>query len=157
MTQRADIIKCGLSELEKIAEIESECIPGGWSYKAFREWLENENTILLGAVLDGQITGFAGGSWVLDEGELLNIAVKKEYRRLGIAGQLFDSLEKIFLENGVKTVFLEVRENNAPAAAFYEKKGFVKNGLRNNYYRNPADNAVLMSKTLSVLRKNGDE
>ncbi|MGN1481744.1 ribosomal protein S18-alanine N-acetyltransferase [Porcipelethomonas sp.] len=148
MMPKADIIKCGFSELEEIAEIEKECIPGGWSEKAFGEWLENKNTILLGAVLDGKIIGFANGAWVIDEGELLNIAVKKEYRKQGIAGLLYEKLEKFFLEQGVTAVFLEVREHNVPAVSFYEKNGFEKTGLRKNYYRNPADNAILMKKNI---------
>ena len=148
MRQRADIIKCSLKHLEKVAEIEKECIPDGWSQKAFEDWFANENTVLLAAVSDGETIGFANGSWVLDEGELLNIAVTESHRHEGIAQILYDRLEETFNQKGVAVIYLEVREKNAPAISFYEKNGFKKNGFRKKYYRNPDDNGVLMMKKL---------
>ena len=86
--------------------------------------------------------------WVLDEGELLNIAVLESYRNNGIAGELFEKMERFFSEKGIKIIYLEVREKNQPALSFYEKYGFIKNGFRKNYYRNPDDNGVLMMKKI---------
>lgn len=146
MKLKADIIKCGFSQLEKIAEIESNCIPEGWSLKAFEDWFDESKTIVFAAVYGGEIIGFVNGSWVLDEGELLNIAVSEKYRRQGLAEMLLKTLENFFAEKNVKTIYLEVREKNKSALSFYEKHGFIKNGLRKNYYRNPDDNGVLMMK-----------
>ncbi len=150
MTQKVDIVKATGTDISAIALIEKMCIPDGWSEKSFFDWIKNNNTVIFKAVTDGEIIGFANGSWVLDEGELLNIAVCKEYRKNGIADKLFKALESFFAENGVNTIFLEVREKNFPAINFYEKQGFMKNGLRKNYYRTPTDNGVLMMKNIGV-------
>jgi ribosomal-protein-alanine N-acetyltransferase len=148
MKLKADIIKCGFDELKKIAEIESKCIPDGWSLKAFEDWYDDKKTVVFAAVCNGEMIGFANSSWVLDEGELLNIAVLESYRNNGIAGELFEKMERFFSEKGIKIIYLEVREKNQPALSFYEKYGFIKNGFRKNYYRNPDDNGVLMMKKI---------
>ena len=147
MLQRADIRVriCTKEELPQIVLIEEKYIPGGWSEKGFAEWLElNENAVILGAYDGGRLIGFANGSCAFEEGELLNIAVEEEYRRQGAAQRLFDSLKECFISKGAEKIFLEVREKNTPAVRFYEKNGFEQVGLRKNYYREPADNAVIM-------------
>ena len=148
MTQRVDILKADTSDISEIAAIEQKCIPDGWSEKGFSDWLENKNTVIFKAVSDGKVIGFANASWILDESELLNIAVYENYRNKGIAQKIFIFLEKFLMKKNVKKIFLEVREKNLPAISFYEKNGFVKNGLRKNYYKNPVDNGVLMMKNI---------
>lgn len=148
MRQKVDILKAGISDIPEIADVEEKCIPGGWSEKGLLDWLKNENTVIFKAVLDDEIIGFANASWVLDEGELLNIAVVENYRNMGIAKELFNYLEKYLKDRKVEKIFLEVRKKNIPAINFYEKHGFIKNGLRKDYYKNPADNGVLMMKNI---------
>lgn len=148
MKQRVDILKADISDIPEIAQLEEKCIPNGWSEKGFSEWFANKNTVIFKAVLNNRIVGFANGSWVLDEAELLNIAVEESFRRNGIAQLVFDALEDYFKEVSAEKIFLEVREKNASAISFYEKNGFAKNGLRKNYYSNPKDNGVLMMKNI---------
>ena len=148
MKLKADIIKCGFDELKKIAEIESKCIPDGWSLKAFEDWYDDKKTVVFAAVCNGEMIGVANGSWVIDEGELLNIAVLEKYRRQGLAEILLKTLEDFFTEKNITVIYLEVREKNQSALSFYEKHGFIKNGFRKNYYRNPNDNGVLMMKKI---------
>ena len=147
MLQRADIRvrECTKEELPQIVRIEEKYIPSGWSEKGFAEWLElNENAVIFGTFLGDRLIGFANGSYAFEEGELLNIAVEEEYRRQGIAQTLFNTLFQHFTDMGVEKIFLEVREKNTPAVKFYEKNGFEQVGVRKNYYREPADNAVVM-------------
>lgn len=150
MKQKADILIADISDIAEIAAIEKECIPNGWSEKGFSDWLQNKNTVIFKAVQNSEIIGFANGSWVLDEAELLNIAVVENSRRNGIAQMLFDALENYFKEQNAEKIFLEVREKNPSAINFYEKNGFEKNGLRKNYYSNPTDNGVLMMKNIKT-------
>lgn len=152
MRQKADILHTQISHIQRIAEIERECISGGWSENALRESFENPNAVFFTAVCGTDIAGFINGSYVVDEAELLNIAVSKNFRRTGIAEMLMKSFEKELLSFGVGTVFLEVREGNVPARSLYEKCGYTQNGLRKNYYRNPNENAVLMKKTLFLTK-----
>lgn len=150
MMQKADILKADVSDIPEIALIEEKYIPNGWSEKAFSDWANNQNTVIFKAMLDGEIIGFANGSWVLDEAELLNIAVAEQARRKGVATLLLEALENYFREKNAEKIFLEVREKNLSAINFYEKHGFVKNGLRKNYYSNPIDNGVLMMKIIKT-------
>lgn len=150
MMQKADILKSDVSDIPEIALIEEKYIPNGWSEKAFSDWTNNQNTVIFKAVLDGVIIGFANGSWVLDEAELLNIAVAEQARRKCVATMLLEALENYFMEKNAEKIFLEVREKNLSAINFYEKHGFVKNGLRKKYYSNPVDNGVLMMKIIKT-------
>jgi ribosomal-protein-alanine N-acetyltransferase len=148
MTQRVDVVRADKSHIKQIAELEKSCIPDGWSESAFEQALGNPNALIFAAVRDGEVVGFLNGSYVLDEAELLNIAVSEKHRKSGIAGILLAAFEEELRKFGVKTVYLEVRESNAPARGLYEKHGFTQNGLRKNYYRSPVENAVLMVKMI---------
>lgn len=148
MTQRADVVRADKSHIRQIAQLEKSCIPDGWSENAFEQALGNPNALIFAAVRGGEVVGFLNGSYVLDEAELLNIAVSEKFRKSGIAGMLVTAFEDELRKLGVKTVYLEVRESNAPARKLYEKHGFTQNGLRKNYYRSPAENAVLMVKMI---------
>lgn len=148
MMQRADVVRADKSHIGQIAELEKSCIPGGWSENAFEQALGNPNALIFAAVWGGEVLGFLNGSYVLDEAELLNIAVSEKHRKSGIAGKLVTAFENQLRKLGVKTVYLEVRESNAPARGLYEKYGFTQNGLRKNYYRSPVENAVLMMKMI---------
>lgn len=148
MTLKADVVRADKSHIRQIAELEKSCIPNGWSESAFLQALDNPNSLIFAAASGGEVKGFLNGSYVLDEAELLNIAVSENYRNLGIAGMLLAAFEEELRKHGVKTVYLEVRESNAPAMGLYEKHGFIQNGLRKNYYRSPVENAVLMVKKI---------
>lgn len=147
MTLKADVVRADKSHIKQIAQLEKSCIPGGWSESAFLQAIDNPDSLIFAAVC-GEVVGFLNGSYVLDEAELLNIAVSENCRKNGIAGMLLAAFEEELRRLGVKTVYLEVRESNAPARKLYEKHGFKQNGLRKNYYRSPAENAVLMVKMI---------
>lgn len=99
------------------------------------------------AVLRGEkVAGFLILSAVLDEAEILEVAVSEDLRRNGIGSELMDEVFVWCAENGISHIFLEVRESNSPARAYYKKYGFVENGVRKNYYSHPVENAVLMSR-----------
>ena len=98
---------------------------------------------------EGNVAGFLILSTVLDEAEIIEVAVLKDLRRNGIGSELMTEVFGWCAENEILQIFLEVRESNFPARAYYKKYGFAENGLRKNYYRDPVENAVLMSKELS--------
>lgn len=150
MMPKVKILKADISHIKQIAEIEKECIPNGWSQKLFEEVLENQNAQIFSAVCDNKVIGFLNGSCVLDEAEILNVAVLEHYRKCGIAKNLIEILEENLKILGVNTVYLEARESNVAAILLYEKCGYKQNGLRKNYYRSPDENAILMIKSLSL-------
>lgn len=82
------------------------------------------------------------------EGEIARIAIAPSMRRQGAAGQMFQELVAFCEEQQITRIMLEVREGNKAARRFYEKCGFTEDGIRKNYYENPQENAILMSKNL---------
>jgi len=83
------------------------------------------------------------------EMELLNLAVGPAWRRKGFASALLDTALSECRNSGVQSVFLEVRESNQRAISFYNKHGFTASGRRPNYYRNPDEAAVTMSRHIA--------
>ena len=82
----------------------------------------------------------------MDEAEILNLRCGAARRRRGDGGALLRAALDEFWARGVSRVFLEVRESNEAAIAFYEKHGFVKRGRRPAYYRDPVEAAIVMEK-----------
>lgn len=88
-----------------------------------------------------ELVGFLAVQTVLDEMEILQIAVKADFQRLGIASQLMAAVM-----DWEGDIFLEVRESNSAAQALYTRQHFTKIGKRKDYYRNPVEDAVLMKR-----------
>ncbi|WP_335300443.1 ribosomal protein S18-alanine N-acetyltransferase [Sphingomonas adhaesiva] len=86
------------------------------------------------ARVDGTLAGFALGRAIMDEAELLLIAVDPAHRRAGIGGTLLRSVIAECEGRGVRRLHLEVRANN-PAIALYAAHGFAPVGTRRDYYR----------------------
>lgn len=102
---------------------------------------------------DKCLLAFAAWASVLDEAQLLAIAVAQTQRRQGIGAALLSQLMQLWQERAVKSVFLEVRETNIAAQSLYEKFGFRQTGRRRAYYpplqeKTERENAVLMQKEL---------
>lgn len=96
-----------------------------------------------GAFVDGRLKGFAVFRCVLDEAELLYIAVRPNARRQKIAKKLLRHAMRVLSQRAIETVFLEVKAHNIPAHKLYRKFGFLRFGRRENYYRDGSD-ALLM-------------
>lgn len=135
------------SDLPVFAEIERECIAEPWSVESFRAEYNAAGAVFLAAESGGVICGFLTASSVLDEVNINNVAVREEYRRNGIGERLLYALEEQ-VSGFAAVINLEVRESNLPAIALYKKHGYAQNGLRKNFYRQPVENAVLMSKAV---------
>ena len=140
-----------------IAEIDAASNPTPWSLQQWQtaceplacEHLIGQQANLVHVHRVGQgIVAFSAWQRVLDECELLNIAVSPEHRRKGIAIDFLSTSLAQWGERGVKTVFLEVRASNLAAQTLYARLGFMQNGLRQSYYKatatTAAEDAVLM-------------
>jgi ribosomal-protein-alanine acetyltransferase len=98
---------------------------------------------------DDAIAGFIAVRCVADEMEILNLAVAPESRRRGIAAQLFEEALQYARLHGVRRMYLEVRETNASALAFYAAKDMELTGRRTRYYINPVEDALVLSRALA--------
>ena len=105
----------------------------------------SEHSAALVAESAGAIAGFLLGRRVApDEMEILNLAVEPLLRRRGVATELLASALRGWM-GGIRRVFIEVRATNAAGIAFYAKHGFARTGVREAYYANPVEDAVLMT------------
>jgi [ribosomal protein S18]-alanine N-acetyltransferase len=98
------------------------------------------------AEVDGAVVGHAVASAAGDDAELQRIAVDPAYRRRGLAGELLAAVEEQAAAEGATRLLLEVREDNATAADFYQAQGFEEVGRRRGYYRDGAAAVVLGKK-----------
>ena len=89
------------------------------------------------------------GVWLsFEEGEIMNVAVRREYRRKGVAGRLMKELLSRAEKRGAARFILEVREGNLPAVRLYESLGFLHAGRRRNFYSDHAEDALIMIKEI---------
>ena len=131
-------------DLAEVCKIEKDNFSLPWSEKSFLESMEREDTVFLVALEDEDVAGYIGCYCIAGAGEITNVAVKASHRRKGIGGKL---LQKLYEEGAgldTREYFLEVRESNEAAIGLYLRQGFVKEGIRKNFYEKPVENAVIM-------------
>jgi ribosomal-protein-alanine acetyltransferase len=97
---------------------------------------------------DGEVIGIAATRAIANEAELLNLAVRPSWRGSGWGRALVRSCVEELGSAGAESLFLEVRESNAVARAFYAALGFVSSGRRRLYYPNPPEDAMVLSLRL---------
>jgi len=134
--------------LDELCRIEHESFSDPWSAEMLLGELINPQAIYLGANKNDRLAGYAGMQIILDEGHIHNVAVSPEFRRCGIAISLVNALIEISRERNLSVIYLEVRESNLPAISLYKNLGFDIVGKRPNYYHNPHEAALLMTKNL---------
>jgi ribosomal-protein-alanine N-acetyltransferase len=129
--------------------LEESSAAARWSRESFEKLQMSEGFLALVSEMAGSVSGFVSARQVADEGEILNLAIRREHRKKGEGRALLSAALEKLQRGGVRRVYLEVRESNCTAIAFYEKQGFSKTGRRPGYYREPDEAAVLMEKKLT--------
>lgn len=129
-----------------LAAIHAAAFPSGAAWAA-----ETLATLL---AMDGVIGLHAPGGFilarrVLDEAEILTLAVHPDHRQRGLGQALIEMAALAVATAGAKVIFLEVAEDNAPAMALYAKAGFERAGLRRDYYA-PGVHAWLLRRSLDA-------
>ena len=127
--------------------IEQAVFADPWSTQDFRDCVMSDALFL---VAEGNgadaIAGYVVALDAADEGEILNLAVAPADRRNGLGRALVEDVLEALAERGVRQVYLEVRESNAPARALYAAHGFREVGRRKQYYRRPAEDAIVLRR-----------
>lgn len=134
------------SHVPQVAQLETLCFSDPWSEKSVASELTNPLSCWLVALEGDRVAGYVGSQTVLDETDMMNIAVHPDFRRRGIAQELVEALIRELSERGSHKLTLEVRVSNENAISLYKKLGFVQVGLRKNYYRNPKEDAMILGK-----------
>lgn len=124
-----------------------------WSAQAVAQEIDRPDGLALVLVdeSDDRVTGWCCARYIDDESELLKIAVLPERQRQGLGEQLLNALIIALRARSVVTQYLEVREQNHQAVAFYKKFGFQNIGRRARYYTDPSDTALLFRKQLITI------
>jgi ribosomal-protein-alanine N-acetyltransferase len=141
-----------LRDARRLAQLHGESFHRGWGEGEFETMLTERNTLVHRLRVGHKVIGFAVSRMAADEAEILSIAVASSYRGRGLSRNLLLTHLGHLAGHGVRTIFLEVEENNQPARRLYERAGFSVAGRRERYYQQPGGeqlNALLMRRDLS--------
>lgn len=139
-------------DAQRLSQLHSASFHRGWGEGEFEQMLTERNTLVHRLRLGNRVVGFAVSRFGADEAELLSIAVDAKHRGRGLSRDLLSIHLGHLAGRGIRTVFLEVEENNQPARRLYQRAGFQPVGRRERYYRdsNGQDlNALVLRRDLS--------
>ncbi|WP_407371093.1 ribosomal protein S18-alanine N-acetyltransferase [Carnobacterium sp.] len=130
-------------ELFQLAE---SSYPNGspWPIESYKSELAGSQNKYGIALQNAEKVGFIGYTQLFDEVEITTFGILKPFKNQGIGQSFLRAFIKQVKSEDIKTVFLEVREQNKAAIAVYEKVGFEMIALRKNYYHDPVDHALIM-------------
>jgi|TARA_B110000305_G_C19444287_1_gene643808 ribosomal-protein-alanine N-acetyltransferase len=128
------IRKMTADDLDEVFKIENLSNPTPWSTASFLDCLKG-NYLNLVVTKNNTTIAFCISSINFTESHLLNISINPVYRGLGIGKFLLKRIESECLGNGIKDIFLEVRESNKIAISFYKSMNYRYVGIRKNYYK----------------------
>lgn len=142
-----EYVKMNCCHIEGMIEVEEECFASGFARQTFEKELENKISVYVVAEEQGRVLGYAGLWNICGSADIMNVGVRKDFRRCGIGTKMLKRLIEISLDDGVFEINLEVRIGNTAARRLYSELGFEEVGVRKRYYDGIED-AVLMKLTL---------
>jgi len=138
------------SHIEQIYNIEKVVFPVPWSYESlYQDVCQHEISVYIVGMCGEEVVSYAGFWHVLEESHITNIAVKSEYRRMGVGSAMMEVLIKAARKLNVETMTLEVRESNSAAIGMYGKIGFKIVNRRKKYYTDNNEDALIMNIDLT--------
>ena len=142
-----------VADIHDVVAMERVCYSDPWPASSFTALPSNERVffVVARASDSGELQGFAIAWYVMNEGELANLAVAPEARRRGIGQTLLDAVTTDALGRGTSELYLEVRESNSAARELYRVAGFEQVGRRKRYYRQPEEDALILRRTLTPM------
>lgn len=139
-----EIRKMNYNDIDQIYEIECNSFKDPWSKQALIYEIELQEAVCLVAVSREKVVGYAGLRQVFNEGHINNIAVDKAYQLKGIGTMILKALIDKCRNMGMEKFTLEARVSNVHAIKMYEKLGFYSLGIRQRFYENPIEDAIIM-------------
>ena len=150
------IVPMSEHDLLEVVEIEETTGLSQWGWEAYRAELEKQEAVMLVArrhtqdFLTGRaLSGYIAARINADELHVNNIGVWPESRRQGVGGALLGAALEAAARRGAVEAVLEVRASNLPAQRMYERFGFLVVGERRGYYREPVEDAKIMTMRLA--------
>lgn len=154
MLTALSIEKMTENDLDEVYTLSRESNLAYWSRLDYQlELLRRDAVCLTAKNQTHTLAGFVVMRLIRQEcySEIYNIAVTAKYRQCGVAGKLLEECIKISRHNQLERIFLEVRKSNRAAVRLYLKHSFVEIGKRRNFYSNPQEDAVSMSRVLTEV------
>ncbi len=136
---KATVESADLTDIEELLRIERECFTGeAFTKEEIFLLLTNPNAVSLVAKVNAEVVGFIIGvvenHRAVRTGHVFTIDVALKHRRKGLGMKLLGEMEKIFLNRGAETSYLEVRVDNKVARRLYKKQGYTEMGSLDHYY-----------------------
>ena len=140
-----------IRDAPRLAQLHGTSFHRGWGESEFERMLAERNTLVQRLRLRRKIIGFAVSRMGADEAEILSIAIDAGHRGKGFSRNLLLTHLGHLAGYGVRSILLEVEENNHPARRLYQWAGFTVVGRRERYYQQDGEqlNALLMRRDLS--------
>lgn len=132
-------------DIPQVAALEAALFSDPWNERQLADSIQFHPEDVYVYEQDG-IVGYLLLMCAADEGELLRIGVDAGHRRQGIGRALMERMAEWAKEKELVTGYLEVRAHNEGAIALYKSQGYESLGVRKNYYKNPVEDALIMSK-----------
>ena len=151
---KIDILPLSEDYIKGITEVENNSFSIPWSEQSFRNELANDAANYYVALSDNKVIGYIGFWEVAGEGDITNVAVLPEYRRIGAGSLLIRHVISECRKRNLCRLTLEVRTSNFPARSLYEKYGFSEAGIRKNYYSDTREDAVIMELCIPDGKEN---
>lgn len=137
-----------MEDAAAVAEMEHQLFSDAWSEKSVLETVGQKNALCLMAEKAGRRAGYVLAYDAAGEAEIARIAVPKELQRQGVGRALLAALEEVCKERQITRILLDVRCGNEAARGLYESAGYREDGVRQHFYENPQEDAILMSRSL---------
>jgi len=143
-TRQVRLSEAGPADACALAAVHAASFHRGWNEEEFERLLSDRNVLAHRARAGDSVTGFILSRLVLDEAEILSIAVASAGRGRGLGRQLLETHLRRLAALGARCVFLEVDEGNVSALRLYHRAGFQEIGRRNSYYELGRGSAALV-------------
>jgi [ribosomal protein S18]-alanine N-acetyltransferase len=156
MPSKLHIRQMELADIPALREIENSSFPLPYSAGVWEQEERNplsRTLVMVEEKRNGapELWGYLNFWLILDEAEIHRIAVRKEYRRSGIAGKLLRAMFALLRDGEIASVHLEVRQSNHDAINLYEKFGFMLKGRRRGYYEETGEDALLLEADVQMV------
>lgn len=139
-------------DLGAVVSMEKAAFSDPWSQESlFSELLGDKMRMPLVAELDGHVCGYLMAWRVVDQLHIMNIATDPNYLRRGVGTALLLAAARLAAGAGQVEITLEVRRSNSGAREFYRHHHFAETGVRQGYYQEDGEDAIIMTASCSDI------
>ncbi|CAM2057627.1 (ribosomal protein S18)-alanine N-acetyltransferase [Desulfovibrionales bacterium] len=146
---QAKIVRLNISDLPELLALERQCFAYPWGKEQLWLALEQQMFYVFGLKDISRLLAYISYYHMYEEMEILNIAVRPEYRQQGLGRRLLRLVLRIGRKMGIQRVILEVQSSNVAARTLYARFGFTQVSLRKGYYQDNGDDALILAMLLT--------